>query len=141
MEHSIRKPYDAPKLAKMILEAVQWTRALDMAHWIRAPKKWNTLLASEEVTRDCGTTLCGAGWAVHLSGYDIVDGDPVLTPEEEAAVDAFMAAAGATSQCQWVALGAMLLDLDYGEAWRLFTGTGHLPALDLRIRLREIAGE
>lgn len=61
------------ELATEILAAIEREPlAFSMYSWVRAddPEEHPVLLP-EESPASCGTTLCVAGWAMHLSGYKV----------------------------------------------------------------------
>jgi hypothetical protein len=62
-----------PEAARRILDAIQAAPdAFDMSAWYSHKDGLDlrpVLLATQPV--DCGTTMCGAGWAAHHAGYDL----------------------------------------------------------------------
>lgn len=59
------------ELARKILDRIdQQPDNFDMSDWFRRSGGNVTLRPTEEV--DCGTTMCLAGWAAHLSGYTLI---------------------------------------------------------------------
>lgn len=57
-------------LAQKILDNIaKHPDSFDMDNWFKRDDEREVLRATEEIT--CGTTLCVAGWAGHLSGYTL----------------------------------------------------------------------
>ncbi|WP_331726416.1 hypothetical protein [Streptomyces sp. NBC_00470] len=65
-------------LARRVLDQItDEDAAYDQEHWMQGV----TVLEPHRAPASCGTTLCAAGWAVHLSGYTIKKEPGVCTIE------------------------------------------------------------
>lgn len=59
----------APRLAQLILDNVtQAPEHFEMADWFDGPV--NKIRPGDDL---CGTTMCVAGWAAHLTGWTLID--------------------------------------------------------------------
>lgn len=121
---NIRRVYEPRELAAKIVEKIEANPAtFDMDSWIRRSDYDDPArdsITPDEAPNECDTTLCAAGWAVHLSGYDIAYGGPVLSREEREELNI---APDSYGQDSWVCLGAALLGISRSSAWHIFATT------------------
>lgn len=125
-------------LAQEILTLIEANReAFNMDSWFDAPRSWQDevtinplIIELENITPDCGTTMCLAGWAAVASGYVLKsvvlpdktlhgafankDSLDVLCPEP-------IFGGTTSSYTDFVKLGAELLDIPLNEADTLFS--------------------
>jgi hypothetical protein len=115
-------PQTPAEVAAAILDAIEYEpAAFNMSTWATLPN--GKLEPGEEI--QCGTTMCIAGWAAHLTGY-------TLRGDKDEGVIA-VAPGGQEHDVETVA--ADVLGLGPGD-----TDTFWLTASDARARLRAIAG-
>ncbi|MFI6249012.1 hypothetical protein [Streptomyces sp. NPDC051016] len=115
-----RLPSTPAEVAAAVLDAIEYEpAAFHMGTWATLPT--GTLAPGEEL--ECGTTMCVAGWAAHLTGY-------TLKSHEDGGVIA-VAEDGRVYEVEEVAAEA----LDLGDT-DMFWET----AADARAQLRVIAG-
>ncbi|MFB7596919.1 hypothetical protein [Streptomyces sp. NPDC056160] len=113
-------PTTPAKVAAAILDAIDYEpAAFNMGTWATLPT--GKLKPGEEI--QCGTTMCVAGWAAHLTGH-------TLQSDEDNGVIA-VTADGRERDVEEVAAEALGLD-DTGMFWD--------TASDARAQLRTIAG-
>ena len=111
-------PETPAAVAAAVLDAIErQPNTLSMGEWYHHPQSLALLPSAEP---DCGTTMCVAGWAAHVTGW-------TLTNDHDAAKD------GQTQTIEFVATQALGLDEDTND---LFWD----PAEDAIAELREIAG-
>jgi hypothetical protein len=123
------------QLAQLALEGIEQDQeAFRMNTWISFPEvgpqaveygspEWyaQTLKAADNPA-ECGTTLCAAGWIVHVAGYGMDTNDNVLDREGNVV--------GWTGD-----FAERLLKLTHDQAWRLFYAAREEGALDMLRRL------
>ncbi len=110
-------PSTPAAVAAAVLDAIEkYPEAFDMNSWAYLPD--SDPLRPDE-TPVCGTTMCVAGWAAHLTGWTISSGTHQATKD---------------GRQRWIEdVAQEALDLDMPDLF-------HMPARTALAELREIAG-
>ncbi|MGW1001768.1 hypothetical protein [Streptomyces sp. NPDC002520] len=111
-------PTTPAEVAAAVLDAIERRRdAFRMNEWFYQPQH-RALLPSDEP--DCGTTMCIAGWAAHVTGWTLYNSLHAIKDGESRLIES-------------VATDALGLDCETNEIF-------WWPGDDALSRLREIAG-